>query len=433
MTRIALLALGGLLAGYSGGRAQAVRTATPADSGLTLRDLLLEIRARHPALEAARALVRAAQGNRAWARTIDNPTFGVQLENARLPGTPPVPLDREIMYTATLPLETIYQRGPRAGQASAELAAAGADTSALALQLGLAAARAYYRTALAQLELETAVELAGWLDSVAVYNRLRAGEGLAAEADLLRSELERDRMTAEAALRAADLAGARAELAEFVPPGDSAPRVAVRAEPLSVAPEAGGSGAPLPRIEALRQRLRSRDAAVAAERAMLVPQLGFTVGVKESMGRTSLLGGVSLPLPLLNRNGGRITRAKGERDAVAFELAREERAARAALAATSEASRRLSAEAMTLAAKASDGSSAYLARAEAVRRIALGAYREGAVSLLTVVDAARAWGDARVTYYRLLFAQHEAVLAHFAARGIDPLAALTSSAGGARP
>jgi cobalt-zinc-cadmium efflux system outer membrane protein len=440
MTHIALLALAGLLAGYSTGRSQAApppadscHTTAPADSGLTLRELLLEVRARHPALEAARARVRAALGNRSWARAIDNPAFGVQLENVRVPGKSPVPMDRETMYTATLPLETIYQRGPRVRQASAELAAAGADTSALALQLSLDAARAYYRTALAQLELETAVDLAGWLDSVTTYNRLRAREGLAAEADLLRSEVERDRMTAEAALRAAELAGVRAELAEFLPQGKAWPHLAVRAEPLGAVPNTAGPPSVLPRIEALRQRLRAMDAAVTTERSMLVPQLGFMVGAKESVGRTSLVGGLSLPLPLFNRNGGRITRAKGERDAAAFELAREERAARAVLAAAAEASGHLSAEAMTLSARTTEGNSVYLARAEQVRRVALGAYREGAVPLITVVDAARAWGDARVTYYRLLFAQHEAVLAHFAARGIDPIAALSPSAGGTRP
>ena len=440
MTRIASLALTGLLAGFSAGRSQTppqqqadtCRTAAPADSGLSLRDLLIEVRSRHPALEASRARVRAARGNRAWAGAIDNPTFGVQLENVRVPGRLPVPMDRETMYTAMLPLETIYQRGPRVRQAGAELAAARADTSNLALQLALDAAHAYYRTALAQLELETANDLAAWLDSVATYNRVRAREGLAAEADLLRSELERDRMMAEAAMRAADLAGARAGLAEFVPQSNVTPRVAAPAEPLALTADATGSSAPLPRVEALRQRLRAMDASVASERTMLIPQVGFMVGAKESVGRTSLVGGLSLPLPLFNRNGGRIARAKGERDAVAFELAREERAANAFLAAAAESSRRLSAEAITLGAKAPGGGSAFLARAEEVRRIALGAYQEGAVSLITVVDAARAWGDARITYYKLLFAQHEAVLAHFAARGIDPLDAL-GSAGDTRP
>jgi len=60
---------------------------------------------------------------------------------------------------------------------------------------------------------------------------------------------------------------------------------------------------------------------------------------------------------------------------------------------------------------------AYLQRANRARTIALGAFREGAVPLLQVLDAARAWSDARVTYFRTLFAQHEAVIALLVARG----------------
>ncbi|NOT07703.1 MAG: TolC family protein [Gemmatimonadales bacterium] len=425
MTRIALLLLASLLAGYSTGWSQG--------PPLSLREVLLEVHARHPTLEAARARVRAAEGNRAWAGAIDNPVFAVQLENARVPGNPPIPADRETMYTAVLPLETLYQRGPRVRQAGAELDAARAGSSAMLLQLSLDAARAYYRTALAQLELETALDLATWLDSVAAYTRVRAAEGVAAGADLLRSEIERDRMRAAAAMRAADLAGARAELAGFFPERDSLRSVAVPGEPFRLTPELAGRAAPLPQVEGLRQRLRAMDAAVATERWMLIPQFGFMVGAKESAGRTSLMGGISLPLPLLTRNGGRIERAKGERDAAAFELAREERAAGSLLAATAEAARRLSVEVMTLGEKGADGGSAYLARTDELRRITLGAYQEGAVALIAVVDAARAWGEARVAYYTLLFAQHEAVLAHAAARGIDPLEALPTSAGATRP
>jgi len=421
MRRIVSLAVIGLLAGYSVARPQGPPPA------LTLRDLLLEVRTHHPGLEAARARVRAAQGNRAWASAIANPTFGVQLENVTVPGHSPVPAERETMYTATLPLETLYQRGPRVRQAGAELSAAQAGSVALSLQLALDAAHAFYHAALAQLELETALDLARWLDSVATYNRLRSREGLAAEADLLRSELERDRMAAEAALRAAELAGARAELAGFLSASADAPRLAIPTEPLAAG--TGGPGTAVPRVEALRQRLRAMDAAVSAEHTMLIPQVGFMVGAKESVGRTSLVGGISLPLPLLNWNGGRTARARGERDAAGFELAQEERMAAARVTAAAEASRGLSAQASLLGAKTPDGGSAYLARAEEVRRISLGAYQEGAVPLITVVDAARAWGDARISYYRLLFAQHEAVLTHFAARGIDPLEAL----GGIRP
>ena len=60
-----------------------------------------------------------------------------------------------------------------------------------------------------------------------------------------------------------------------------------------------------------------------------------------------------------------------------------------------------------------------LRRAEESRRIALGAYREGAVPLLQVIDAARSWADSRRTYYRTVFEQQQSILMLLVAQGQD--------------
>jgi cobalt-zinc-cadmium efflux system outer membrane protein len=139
----------------------------------------------------------------------------------------------------------------------------------------------------------------------------------------------------------------------------------------------------------------------------------------------SMMGGVSLPLPLFDQNRGELARARAERDAAAFDLAARERTARAELLGAEAAARILTERAGVLAARDSSGRvAAYLTRADEARAIALGAYREGAVLLLQVLDAARAWGEARVAYYRTLYAQHEAVLALLVARGDDLAVAL---------
>jgi outer membrane protein TolC len=72
-------------------------------------------------------------------------------------------------------------------------------------------------------------------------------------------------------------------------------------------------------------------------------------------------------------------------------------------------------------------SASLLSRAEESRRIALGAYREGAVPLFQVIDAARAWSDARMTYYRTVFAQHQSVLTLIVAAGSDLFTAVPAS------
>jgi len=398
--------------------AQTRATAT----SLTLWDLLDSVSFRHPLVEAAAARVRAARGARATAGVLGNPIVMYQVENAPLPGRPAPPMDRETMLTATLPLEPLYQRWSRVRGGNAGIRAAEADAVGERQRIGLNATHAFYRTALAQVGLEAARDLADWLDTVVTYNQARVGEGVAAEADLIRSELERDRAAAEAAMQEADLARARADLSTFIgeQAAPSSGLVAVADDAPLALPEmlAGVQAlATRPDIRAARERLAAAGAGVVAERTGLIRQLGVTVGTKRSAGTTSLIAGVSFPFPLFDQNRGAIGRAAAERDAAAFELAAQERVGRAELVGASEAARVLTARAGFMADK-SRGET-YLTRADEARRIALGAYREGAIPLIQVIDAARAWGEARIAYYQILYAQHESVLALLVAEGVD--------------
>lgn len=149
---------------------------------------------------------------------------------------------------------------------------------------------------------------------------------------------------------------------------------------------------------------------------MLVRQLGATIGTMQSGHTTSMIAGVSLPFPLFDQNRGELQRANAERDAATFELAAQERTAAADLNGAYAAASILTDRASRLTRRDSTG---FLARAEESRRIALGAYREGAVPLFQVIDAARSWADARMTYYRTIVAQHESVLALLVAEGLD--------------
>lgn len=465
--------------------AGAVVGTTVPTSPVTLAQLLTSIRAQHPDIQAARARVRAAEGARVSAGTFANPVLGYEVDNTPFPGGRPLPatfgMEREAMTTVTLPLEFLYQRGARMQRAEAEVRAAGADAVTRRQRVALDAVHAYYRTALAQVSVDAARDLAAWLDTLVTYNRSRVDEGAAAEADLIRTELERDRADADATMQEADLARARAELAAFLgeasyelaAPNDLVVAVTdlplplvvgrrARGEPLATAPRAlmdssaarRTSATPaLPErseIRGARERLAAATAAVATERTMRLRQLGATVGAKQSGGATSLIAGVSLPLPLFDQNRGDIARAVAERETSAYELAAQERTVRAEVAGAREAARLLTDRALTLTRRdvrpanppdtgGAVGASTradrprYLARADEARRIALGAYREGAVPLLQVLDAARAWGEARLAFYRTLYAQHESVAALLAAEGADLFTTLPALAASTQP
>jgi cobalt-zinc-cadmium efflux system outer membrane protein len=431
---IAVLALSGALASD----ASAQRSDPVA---LSLRDVFDSIRTGHPLVRVADARVRAARGVRSTLRSFANPVLTYQVENTPFPGgNPIVGMDREAMTMAMVPLEPIFQRGPRVRRGDAEVRAAEAEASVTRQHLALDAAHAFYRVAVAEVGVTTARELSAWLDTVVAYNRARVIEGVTAEADLIRTGLERDRAVADVAMQEAELARARAELSAFI--GDvtmpPSPFTVIAAQvPLTpplhntramdgvavVIRDPVSPDIALPRVEraevlAARERLTAATAGVSIEQRMFIRELGAVIGTKRTMGMTSMIAGVSLPIPLFNANRGEIARAAAERDIAAYELANQLRSTRADIAGAEEATRLLTAQMALLARR---GAASFLGRAEEARRIALGAYREGAAPLLQVLDAARAWGDARTTYYRTLYAQHESVLALFAARGIDLL------------
>jgi cobalt-zinc-cadmium efflux system outer membrane protein len=351
-------------------------------------------------------------------------------------------MDREAMTTAMLPLESIYQRGPRVRQADAAVRAADASASYARQRIALDAVVAFYRTALAQVRVDLSTDLTQWLDSLVAYNRTRVEEGVTAELDLLRSRLERDRAIADGSLDAAELARARAMLAGFL--GDASAesqelRVVVDSLPLPLSTSAGqpasssgsvGTSTLLirsaleqrPDLRASRERLSAANAGVGVESSMWMRELGVVVGTKQSVGTTSMIAGISLPLPILDRNRGEVARATAERDGVAFELAAHERMVKSEVSAALESARILTARVNTLIASpvaARGGTIAFLERADEARRIARGAYEEGAIPLYQVLDAARSWGEARLAFFQALYEQHQSVLQLAVAGGRD--------------
>ncbi len=333
-------------------------------------------------------------------------------------------IDREGMTTLTIPLEPLYQRGTRVRVADAQVRAATDEALATRQRVALEAAHAYDRAALAQIGVATSHDLLAWLDSVVAYNRSRVEEGVTAESDLIRSELERDRAAVDATMQETDLAQARAALASFLGDprgiGVRAMAVAIDERPMTLPTAAVTDRA---EVRAARERLAAATAGASVERAMVLRQLGATLGVKQTAGTNSMIAGLSLPIPLFDPNRGEIARAGAERDAAAYDLAAVERETTAEVAGAYETATLLTNRATALGGA---GQSGMLARADDARRITLGAYREGAVPLLQVLDAARAWADARLAYYRLIYAQRESVLTLLVARGDDLLTSLPS-------
>jgi outer membrane protein, heavy metal efflux system len=400
---------------------------------IDLLSVLDSVAARHPSVLAAQARVRASEGARRTAGQFGNPMVSYEVQNTPVfSGPRGQAMDREAMTTLTLPLDQAYQRGARVSRANADVRAADADARATRQTVSIDAAHAFYRVARAQVRVDVGGDIAAWLDSVVAYDRARVGEGAAAEGDLIRTELERDRTLADLATQRAELLRATAELGAFI--GDATPlvRVALSAEPMPlpspydqpVAAELATlqkSVSSRPDVRAAADRATAAGAGIRVEQASILRDLGGTIGTMRTLGTTSMIAGVSVALPVLNQNRGEIDRAKAERDAAVFELAASTRMATSQLAGALATARLLHDRAVALAGTPASG---FLARADEARRIAIGSYREGAVPIIQVIDASRAWGESRIAYYDLVFAQHESVLDLLYADGRDPRTAL---------
>jgi len=387
--------------------------------GLTLREVFDSVRSNSPRLRVARARVRGAQGGLSSARTWSNPI--VSFESQEMDQAPGMtaPQQRETMTTAMLPLEPLYQRGPRIKRAQALIRAGEADVLIQRQQLAVDAADVFYQVGLAQVNVAATRNLAQWFDTVVTYNSVRVREGVTAEADLIRSELERDHVLNDLAMAESELARAQADLQTFVGARltSGVMQVDVDSLPMTMEIPAPTDRVSRPEVSAARERLVATEAGTSAERRMLLREVGAMVGAKNSPGSSTLIAGFTLPFPLLDQNRGSITAARAERDVAQSELEQEKRNADADLIGAESAARILSQRVATFGS----GKVGYLARAEDARRIALGAYREGGTSLLQVIDAARAWKEARNSYFETLFAQHLAVIRLMVAEGIDVL------------
>ena len=373
-----------------------------------------------PEIAAAQARARAAGGSRTTARSLANPMLDYRVEQASAARPAPA-IEREAMLTATLPLDAFYSWGPRASRAGAEYRAAQSDLAATRQRVLLEAARAYHRVGVAQVGASVSRDLASWLDSLVAYNRARVREGVAAEVDLLRSEVERGRASVNVALMEAELARARADLSQFLPDVVGRPAalvVTVPNRPLSL-PAESPTMPVNPELRSARERAAGAASGLTMERLSIIRNVGATIGTKYMGGATALVVGASLPFPLFDQNRGEMARASGERDAAQQDLIAVERRVRGDAAAAQAAAGALTASAAELATPTAGGAPDFLQKADEGRRIALGAYREGAAPLIHLLDAARARGEAHVAFAQLIAAQRDSVFSLLAALGID--------------
>ncbi len=308
------------------------------------------------------------------------------------------------------------KRQKRVALAKARLEQTRAEADAMRAQIAGRVAGAYWNAVvlgrIAQLLGEDMVAV----DEMVRYHQARVDAGAMRGVDLLRMQIERDRL--EVARRAAERDAELARLELFRQMG--------RAPVDGVNPTDALDGvAPVPPVElatvlarradvlAAREAVAAAEADVRLQQANGVPDLDLLGGYKRNLTQNTGFGGLQIPLAFRNRNQGEVARAQ---------------------ASVRYTTSRLAALEVQVGAEVAEGEANYRREREIVETSLPGmrqkarenfqlmteAYRIGGVDLLRYLDAERTAFDVEVSALRIEAEYQQAALRVQMSYGVQP-------------
>ena len=389
--------------------APAVAQEASAPEPITLAEVLAAGRAQSPQIAAARSREQAAIAAAGVAGRWTNPALEFRSENW---GAPSPGLRHDSFVTVTQRLELGGKRGARRGaaQAGAQAARADALSTMRAIEGELAgrfldAVRLRDRAGILSEQRDALDEL------VRVLER-RVAEGFAPDAD--RARLAAERAAVVMTLTRAEAAAGRAFLdlqALAALPESATAAALVRPGPVPLPAGdakalAAAAAATRPDVRSAAARVEKAERALGLQNSLRIPDLILNTGVKRTLDTNTGVLAVGVGLPFFDRNQVAATLARGEVRAAELERDFVTRRAEADAAAALRTARRL--------AEAASGADAQLVDPATIARTAMrSAFDLDAADPLRVVDAERAFADARLLANDIRI---EAVAAAVAAR-----------------
>lgn len=390
---------------------------------LTLSDAVSEALKGNPLLATAAARVNVAEGLRQQAGLGPNPRLTLQSENARAWGTPPFSYGRDADTLALLThtFEMGGKRGRRVELASANVRLSEIESELQRRQVVSRVSAAYWTAAGAARGRDLLLQEAASFERVVQFHRDRVREGAAPEVDLLRIEVERDRLLASARTAAQDAERARIALFREIGKTEFPP------VEFADALEQANPVVPLPldqillrrpEMQLARQSIEQAHANLRLQQANARTDPDVQVGYKRTAGLSAtgpaafntVYGSIQIPLAIRNRNQGQIAAAVADIRASESSLAATTALVRAEVeSATLDYQSRQKLLAETLRPMRD--------RADEVYRIAEAAYREGGSDILRLLDAERTRIETQLAYIRTLADLQQSAVAVATAQG----------------
>lgn len=392
------------LFGFAAAGAAETQPAEMAQSGalavLTRSDAISRALDSDPGVAAASESLHASEALARQARLRSNPSLDVQLEDFGGSGSVSGFDGAQATYTLSQEIELGGDRRARASFADRETGAARIRAGLSELDLREAVELAFIEAqaaealvSVAQSRLEVAAEFAATVD-----RRVRAARDPEAarsrvSARLAETEVEMDTTKARAQ-------AAKAALASY---WGGAPDFSVEKATFFNPPPRDVSGNGSPDIALAEAERDSATARVEIERAKRAPDPSVRAGFRQlrEVDESAFVVGISVPLPIWNRNSGSIAAARADARRAEYEVAaRERELAResAYLTSQTEAAR---AEIKAYAERIIPSSEEALSQS-------LRAYRQGGLSYIEVLDAQTSLTEARMRQISALLTFHRA-------------------------
>ncbi len=254
------------------------------------------------------------------------------------------------------------------------------------------------------------------VDEIVRYNKARVDAGAMRGIDLIRVQIERDRLLLALDTARREVILSRIELFRQIgrTPDDRVrladtldSTAALRTESLAVVLATRAD------VASAREAVAAAEADVRLQRAVAAPDVDFLAGYKRNSGNNTAYSSVQIPLAFRNRNQGEVARAEATVRLEKDRLQQLELSVSAEVSAAQEAYTQQQAAIRDILPDM---------RARAKQNLAImdDAYRTGGVDLLRYLDAERTAFDVEVTALRTLAEFQQAGLRLQLAYGVQP-------------
>jgi len=372
------------------------------------------------AVEAARLEVGVAEAERIGAGLRPRPGLTVSAENLRLSGETAVSRLHEYGISVAQPIELGNRKALRMEVAERTVSVSEARLTEVLRRQLFDVKRTYYESVLARVLLEIEQENRDNFEGLVKFNTVRFEEGYIAEGDLLKVRLERTKFDFAVANAQLALRKAKIRLLELIGERDFERAVRLETSNRLQAPPVDLNLMQLketalvnrPEIKVAEAELALAQSSIKLERSRAKGEVTPYAGYKRVGVDNTLLAGVTVPLPIGNRNQSGIARAEAEQKVAETSLSFVRNRTLAEVDAAYRAYE-------TAREQVRAYEAGLLKQADESREIQLGAYQEGATELITLIEAQKTRTEVRASYYRAIFDYYTSIFQLELATGTD--------------